>query len=99
MKLQRALRCTAYRAARPSRWPSGLQQEAITELGYQCPGPHSAPTSTRQVRKRGRSTSNREIVKYRDNRDPITRRMMKQILAAEEEHADEMADLLGDLSR
>jgi bacterioferritin len=38
--------------------------------------------------------SYREIVKYLGDRDPTTRRMMEEILAVEEEHADDMADLL-----
>ena len=35
-----------------------------------------------------------EIVRYLGNNDPTTRRMMESILAVEEEHADDMADLL-----
>ena len=35
-----------------------------------------------------------EIVKYLGAKDPTTRRMMEQILAKEEEHADELNDLL-----
>jgi bacterioferritin len=38
--------------------------------------------------------SYREIVKYLGDRDPTSRRMMEEILAVEEEHADDMADLL-----
>jgi bacterioferritin len=36
----------------------------------------------------------REIVHYFGEKDPTSRRMMEEILAKEEEHADEMADLL-----
>jgi bacterioferritin len=36
----------------------------------------------------------REIVKYFGEKDPTSRIMMEEILAKEEEHADEMADLL-----
>jgi bacterioferritin len=36
----------------------------------------------------------REIVKYLGDKDPTTRIMMEGILAMEEEHADDMADLL-----
>jgi bacterioferritin len=36
-----------------------------------------------------------EIVRWLDNDDPTTRRMMESILAMEEEHADDMLDLLG----
>jgi bacterioferritin len=35
-----------------------------------------------------------ELVRYLGNNDPTTRRMMEGILAMEEEHADDMADLL-----
>lgn len=38
--------------------------------------------------------SYREMVQYLGDRDSTTRRMLEQILAAEEEHADDMADLL-----
>ena len=41
--------------------------------------------------------SYREIVKYLGAKDSTTRRMMEGILAVEEEHADDMADLLVDL--
>ncbi|MFP3566518.1 bacterioferritin [Paraburkholderia sp. SIMBA_030] len=38
--------------------------------------------------------SYREIVQYLSDKDPTSRRVMETILAVEEEHADEMADLL-----
>jgi len=38
--------------------------------------------------------SYREIIQFLGERDPTSRRMMEDILAVEEEHADEMADLL-----
>lgn len=38
--------------------------------------------------------SYREFVAYLANNDPTTQRMIKEILAVEEEHADEMASLL-----
>ena len=41
--------------------------------------------------------SYREIIKYLGDQDPTTRRMLESILAVEEEHADELADLLNDL--
>ena len=41
--------------------------------------------------------SYREIVNFLTDRDSTTRRLMEQILAVEEEHADELADLLQDL--
>ncbi|KAA0997462.1 bacterioferritin [Paraburkholderia panacisoli] len=42
--------------------------------------------------------SYREIIQYLGEKDPTTRRMMEGILAVEEEHADDMADLLGGMS-
>ena len=38
--------------------------------------------------------SYRELVAYLGNNDPTTQRMIKEILAIEEEHADDMASLL-----
>jgi bacterioferritin len=38
--------------------------------------------------------SYRELIQYLGNRDPTTTRMLEGILAVEEEHADELADLL-----
>ena len=38
--------------------------------------------------------SYRDIIQYLGDEDPTTRRMMEGILAVEEEHADELADLL-----
>ena len=40
--------------------------------------------------------SYREIVQFLGERDPTTRRMFEGILAVEEEHADDLVDLLGD---
>lgn len=38
--------------------------------------------------------SYREMVQYIGERDPTTRRILEEILAVEEEHADELADML-----
>ena len=35
-----------------------------------------------------------EIIKFFGEQDPTSRRMMEEILAVEEEHADDIADLL-----
>jgi bacterioferritin len=42
--------------------------------------------------------SYRELVAYLGNDDPTTQRMIKEILAMEEEHADDMASLLEGMS-
>lgn len=39
-----------------------------------------------------------EIIRYLGDKDPTSRRLMEEILAVEEEHADDMADLLEGLS-
>lgn len=41
--------------------------------------------------------SYREIIRYLADKDPTSRRVMETILAVEEEHADDMADLLAGL--
>ena len=41
--------------------------------------------------------SYREMVRFFGDRDPTTRRMLEEILAVEEEHADDLVDLLQDL--
>jgi bacterioferritin len=41
--------------------------------------------------------SYREMVRYLGDRDPTSRRMMEEILAVEEEHANDLVDLLHDL--
>ena len=38
--------------------------------------------------------SYRDIIRYLEDKDPTRRRMLESILAVEEEHADELADLL-----
>lgn len=41
--------------------------------------------------------SYREMIQYLGDHDPTTSQLLKRILAVEEEHADELADLLGGL--
>ena len=43
--------------------------------------------------------SYREMVEYLGNQDSTTRRMLESILAVEEQHAEELADLLEDLPK
>jgi bacterioferritin len=43
--------------------------------------------------------SYREIVEYLGTKDPTTRRLMEEILAKEEEHADDLVTVLGSLAR
>jgi bacterioferritin len=41
--------------------------------------------------------SYRGMIKYLDNDDPTTRRMIEEILAMEEEHADDLGGLLEEM--
>jgi bacterioferritin len=43
--------------------------------------------------------SYRAIVEYLGTKDPTTRRLMEEILAKEEEHADDLVTVLGSLAR
>ena len=43
--------------------------------------------------------SYREMINYLANDDPTTRRLMEEILAMEEEHADDLVSLLGELGK
>jgi bacterioferritin len=40
-----------------------------------------------------------EIIRWLGDKDPTTRRMLEDILAVEEEHADDLLDFLADLDR
>ena len=43
--------------------------------------------------------SYRDMINYLGNDDPTSRRMMENILAVEEEHADDLVNLLGELGK
>jgi bacterioferritin len=43
--------------------------------------------------------SYRDIIQYLGNDDPTTRRMMEEILAVEEEHADDLVNLLSEIGK
>ena len=43
--------------------------------------------------------SYRELIQYLNGQDPTTSQLLKGILAVEEQHADELADLLDDMPR
>jgi bacterioferritin len=43
--------------------------------------------------------SYREMITYMGNDDPTSRRMLEGILAVEEEHADDLVNLLGGLGK
>jgi bacterioferritin len=39
-----------------------------------------------------------EMIRYLESKDPTTRRLLENVLAQEEEHADDLADLLSDMT-
>ena len=43
--------------------------------------------------------SYREVIAYVGDRDSTTRRMLEEILASEEQHADDLVDMLQDLPK
>ena len=43
--------------------------------------------------------SYRDMINYFGNDDPTTRRLMESILAVEEEHADDLVNLLSELGK
>jgi len=50
-----------------------------------------------QIAERIAIESYREMIEYMTGRDPTTRRMLESILAVEEEHAEELSSMLGNL--
>jgi bacterioferritin len=79
----------------PDFSPEGLATRSHAE--------YAAGTNLREmieedlVAERVAIESYREIVLYLADRDPTTRRLMEEVLAAEEEHADDLVSLLKDL--
>tara|TARA_R110002111_G_C5906324_1_gene364664 strand:- start:783 stop:956 length:174 start_codon:yes stop_codon:yes gene_type:complete len=43
--------------------------------------------------------SYREVIQFLGDSDPTTRRMLEDILAVEEEHADDLVGLMGDFGK
>jgi bacterioferritin len=78
----------------PNFDPSGLLERSHSEyrLGK------TVPEMIREnlVAERIAIDSYRQMVQYVGNDDPTTRRMLEEILATEEEHADDLADLLAE---
>ncbi|MFV3371273.1 ferritin-like domain-containing protein [Pseudomonas sp. NY15435] len=75
--------------------PEGLSQRSHAE--YVAGANLREMITENLVAERIAIDSYREIVIYLGNDDPTTRRLFEEILAQEEEHADDMADLLQDL--
>src|SRR5215470_2685292 len=77
----------------PDFSPDGLSSRSHAE--YVEGGSLTSMIREDLVAERIAIDSYREIVQYLGERDPTSRRMMEEILAKEEEHADDLADLLG----
>ncbi|HEY2672882.1 MAG TPA: ferritin-like domain-containing protein [Rugosimonospora sp.] len=75
--------------------PATLAQRAHTE--YSAPESTDLTTMLREnlVAERIVIASYQEIVRWIGDADPTTRRLMEDILEEEEEHADDLVDLLG----
>ncbi|GAA5195890.1 ferritin-like domain-containing protein [Rugosimonospora acidiphila] len=75
--------------------PATLAKRAHTE--YSAPEPTDLNTMLREnlVAERIVIASYQEIVRWIGTADPTTRRLMEDILEEEEEHADDLVDLLG----
>jgi bacterioferritin len=76
----------------PDFAPDGLTHRSHAE--YVEGGSLTSMIKEDLVAERVAIDSYREIIQYLGERDPTSRRMMEEILAKEEEHADDLADLL-----
>lgn len=76
----------------PEMDPSGLTAHSHAE--YVTPPSLTDMIRENLVAERIAIESYREMIAFFGDRDPTTRAMLESILAVEEEHADELADLL-----
>jgi len=74
--------------------PNGLTERSHSE--YRIGRTLQEAIRENLVAERIAIDSYREMVQYIGDSDPTTRRMLEEILATEEEHADDLADLLQD---
>lgn len=72
--------------------PDGLATRSHSE--YKEGGDLADMITENLVAERVAIESYREMIRFFSDNDPTTRRMLEQILAVEEEHANDMADLL-----
>jgi len=75
--------------------PATLRQRAHTEYTTTSPGNLDRMIRENLVAERIVITTYQEIIRWVGDGDPTTRRLMEEILAEEEEHADDLNDLLG----
>ena len=80
----------------PDLNPSGLAAKSHAE--YRLGKTVQEMIRENLVAERIAIESYRQMIRYLGNDDPTTRRMLEEILATEEEHADDLADLLQDSS-
>ena len=76
----------------PDFAPDGLSRRSHAE--YIAGDPLAGMIREDLVAERIAIDSYREFIQYLGDKDPTTRRMLEEIMAVEEEHADELADLL-----
>ena len=69
--------------------PVGGVAAAVARARAAAPG-----WARRPLAERIAIDSYRQMIDYVGDKDPTTRRMLEEILAVEEEHADELADFL-----
>ena len=72
--------------------PSGLAERSHSE--YRVGRTVQEAIRENLVAERIAIDSYREMIQYLGDNDPTTRRMLEEILATEEEHADDLVDLL-----
>ncbi len=77
---------------RPNFNPEGLNTRATSEYGQA--GNLVEMIKENLIAERIAVDHYRELVRYFGNNDPVTRIMLERILAVEEEHANDMHDLL-----
>ncbi|MES2535879.1 MAG: ferritin-like domain-containing protein [Pseudomonadota bacterium] len=77
----------------PNFSPDGLSSRSHAE--YVNAGSLGEMIKENLVAERVAIESYSEMIRYLGDKDPTSRRMLEQILAVEEEHAEELVDLLG----
>jgi bacterioferritin len=80
----------------PDFSPAGLAERSHAE--YVEGGTLKEMITEDLIAERVAIESYREMVGYLAEKDPTTRRMIEQILASEEEHAEDLSSLLGGLA-
>ena len=82
----------------PDFSPKGLSDRSHSEYKVYDDGDWVGMLKENLVAERVVIQSYQEIIRWLAESDPTTRRLMEGILADEEDHADDLNDLLGDLA-